>query len=127
MVIIAAVLISLALPASQSAGPGSQNAGVKSSLPSSPESIANGGKTFNRYCATCHGATGQGDGSGGAKLSPKPSNLTDAEWKHGSSDREIFAVIHDGAKDTGMKGYASRLTEREIWELINYIRSLSAK
>jgi mono/diheme cytochrome c family protein len=126
MTFIAAALIALVLPAAAPA-PRNQNAAVKNSVPSSPESIANGSKTFGRYCATCHGTTGQGDGTGGAKLSPKPSNLTDAEWKHGSSDAEIFAVIHDGAKDTGMKGYASRLTEKEIWDVINYIRSLGPK
>jgi high-affinity iron transporter len=93
--------------------------------PSTPDSIANGKKLFSRNCAACHGTAGKGDGSGGAKLNPKPSDLTDAEWKHGSSPTEIFTVIHDGVRDTGMKGYASRLTEREIWDLVNYVRSLS--
>src|SRR5262245_31905228 len=106
MLIIAALLVRLAAPVPQT-----------STVPSSPESIANGGKSFSRDCATCHGATGQGNGTGGAKLSPKPSNLTDEDWKHGSTDADIFTVIHDGVKNTGMKGYASRMTEREIWDV----------
>jgi high-affinity iron transporter len=93
-------------------------------VPASPESAANGAKLYTRYCAACHGKEGKGDGLGGAKLEPKPSNLTDAEWKHGSTDTEIFAVIHDGAKNTGMKAFASRMTEHELWDLVNYIRTL---
>ena len=34
----------------------------------------------------------------GEELTPKPSNLTDADWKHGSTDGEIFTVIRDGVK-----------------------------
>jgi mono/diheme cytochrome c family protein len=127
MRITALLLIVLALPALQLSVSGNQNQTARNSVPSSPESIASGSKTFGRYCATCHGVTGQGDGAGGTKLSPKPSNLTDGDRKHGSSDSEVFAVIHDGVKNTGMKGYASRLTEHEIWDLVNYIRSISAK
>src|SRR5262245_16831287 len=65
---------------------------------SSPESVAAGGKIFQDQCARCHGSAGIGDGKDGAKLDPKPSNLTDASWKHGSTDGEIFTVIRDGAK-----------------------------
>ena len=97
---------------------------VQTQVPASPESAASGGKLYSRYCATCHGKEGKGDGSGGAKLNPTPSNLTDAEWKHGQGDAQIFAVIHDGVKDTGMKGFGSRMTEHEIWDVVNYVKTL---
>jgi high-affinity iron transporter len=102
-------------PAPQAQGP----------APSNAESVANGAKLFGRYCVSCHGKEGKGDGPAGAKLKPPPSNLADAEWKHGSSDAEILAVIHDGVKDTGMKGFASRMTERELQDLVSYVKSLS--
>ena len=56
-----------------------------------------------------------------------PSNLTDAEWTHGSSDGEIFTVISDGAggKST-MKSFKSKLTPEEIWDVVIYLRSLAA-
>jgi mono/diheme cytochrome c family protein len=113
---IALVLVALALaPAA---------AEVNNPVPASAGSVASGGKIFARYCASCHGKEGAGDGLGGAKLDPKPSNLTDADWKHGAADGEIFQVIHDGAKDTGMKAFGSRITDHEIWDVVNYIRSL---
>lgn len=97
---------------------------VKNPVPADAASAANGGKLYSRNCAACHGKEGKGDGLAGAKLDPKPSNLTDAEWKHGPTDGEIFLVIHDGVKNTGMKAYGSRMTEHELWDLVNYVRAL---
>ena len=63
----------------------------------------------------------------GAELNPKPSNLADADWKHGATDGEIFTVIRDGVKSTGMKPYARKLTTHQIWDVVNYVRSLGPK
>ena len=63
----------------------------------------------------------------GEELNPKPSNLTDADWKHGSTDGEIFTVIRDGVKSTGMRAYSPKLTEHQIWDVVNYVRSLGPK
>ena len=100
---------------------------VKNPVASSAGSVANGGKLYGRYCVACHGGAGRGDGPAGAKLDPRPSNLTDGEWKHGPTDGDILTVIHDGSKGTSMKGYTSRMTERELWDLVNYLRSLGPK
>ena len=129
MHLIPFLLLSLALPAqlAEHVHRHPEAAQTKNPVAGSPESAANGAKLYGRYCAACHGKEGKGDGPGGAKLNPAPSNLTDEEWKHGQTDGEIFLVIHDGAKGTGMKGFASRLTEREIWDLVNYVRTLGPK
>jgi len=89
-------------------------------------SIAAGKKLFASNCASCHGETAQGDGKAGATLNPKPANLTDATWAHGSSDGEIFVVIRDGVKDTGMKAFASRMTAHQMWDVVNYLRSIGS-
>jgi mono/diheme cytochrome c family protein len=87
-------------------------------------SIDAGRKLFASNCASCHGETAQGDGKAGSTLNPKPPNLADATWTRGSSDGEIFVVIRDGVKDSGMKGFASRMTARQIWDVVNYLRSI---
>ena len=87
-------------------------------------SLAAGKKLFASNCASCHGETAQGDGKAGATLNPKPPNLADATWIHGSSDGEIFSVIRDGVKDTGMKAFGSRMTAHQMWDVVNYLRSI---
>jgi mono/diheme cytochrome c family protein len=87
-------------------------------------SLAAGKKLFSSNCSSCHGETAQGDGKIASQLDPKPANLVDETWIHGSSDGEIFIVIRDGVKNTGMKAFGSRMTAHQIWDVVNYLRSI---
>ena len=91
----------------------------------SPESRSAGRRAYNQFCSNCHGATGRGDGSGAAAGTP-PADLTDAVWNYGSTDGEIFSVIHDGTGNE-MGGYAERLKDADIWNVVNYVRTLAKK
>jgi mono/diheme cytochrome c family protein len=101
-----------------------QAAKLKNAVPSGATSIAAGRAVYQKQCAGCHGDTGTGNGAMGEELSPKPSNLTDADWKHGSTDGEIFIVVRDGVKATGMKAYGRKMTAHQLWDVVNYIRSI---
>lgn len=98
---------------------------------SGPESLAAGAAAYERLCATCHGATGRGDGrlaAGAAAYGARPSNLADDIWQHGASDGEIFTVIRDGiGPDFAMDSFDGPLTAEEIWDVVNYIRSLGSQ
>ena len=97
---------------------------VKNPVASTPESIAAGKATYTRYCAVCHGINGKG-GSGSDISAPAP-DLTDAEWKRGSSDGEIFDVIKNGVQpDLNMEPWGDRIKDPDIWNTVNYIRSLA--
>jgi cbb3-type cytochrome c oxidase subunit III len=111
-------------PAGAGAHQHPEAAKLKNPVAADATSIAAGKQAFEKNCANCHGKTGVGDGMMGAELNPKPSNLTDADWKHGSSDGEIFTVIKDGVKGTGMKSFNSKLTTKQIWDVVNYVRTL---
>ena len=90
-------------------------------------SIEEGHKLYTKYCSECHGDTGKGDGEMSEDLNPRPANLTDADWKHGSTDGEIFVVIRDGVKSTGMTPFSKKMTTHQIWDVVNYIRSIGPK
>jgi len=98
-------------------------------LKPTPDSIAAGKKIYDTQCANCHGETGKGDGKMAASITtgPKPSDLSDATWKHGSTDGEIFTLIKDGSKGTGMRAFGSRLKPEDIWNVVNYVRTLGPK
>jgi mono/diheme cytochrome c family protein len=87
-----------------------------------PDSIAAGKRVYARMCARCHGPAGKGDGTSGGTT--PPSDLTDEIWDHGSTDGEIFAVIHDGSS-IDMDGYAQRVSDTDMWNIVNYLRSLA--
>ena len=95
---------------------------VRNPVPSTAESVAAGRRTYARLCSRCHGPAGKGDG-GGAGAGGQPADLTDATWDFGSSDGEIFSVIRDGTS-ADMESYAEQIGDAEIWNLVNYIRSI---
>jgi mono/diheme cytochrome c family protein len=99
---------------------------VSNPVPSTPKSIETGRQLFQKYCKGCHGE----DATGNGPLAPKdvhPPNLADTEWKYGATDAEIFRNIHDGiGPKFDMKSMKSRMTDTEIWSVVNYLRSISA-
>jgi mono/diheme cytochrome c family protein len=90
-----------------------------------PQSIEAGKKTYGKFCAFCHGEEGKGDGP----MAPEgshPADLTAAQWKHGGSDGELFSTISNGAgPKSAMKPFKSKLTPNEIWNVVNYVRTLA--
>ncbi|HKB13388.1 MAG TPA: c-type cytochrome [Vicinamibacterales bacterium] len=100
---------------------------AKTTNPIAPtlESIAAGRRSYTRLCIRCHGPEGQGDGTGATGAVP-PGDLTDDKWDYGSSDGEIFAVIHDGVS-ADMESYAQRMSDTDIWNVINYLRTLGKR
>lgn len=99
---------------------------LKNPVKSSAESIAAGEKVYRKYCKFCHGDDAKGNGA----LAPKdthPPDLTDAKWDHGSTDGDIFASIRDGiGPKFDMKPQKERIPDQEIWNSVNYLRSLAA-
>src|SRR4051812_29338649 len=67
---------------------------IKNPMAANADSIAAGKRIYTRLCIRCHGPEGLGDGTGATGPVP-PGDLTDDKWDYGSSDGEIFAVLHD--------------------------------
>ena len=89
------------------------------------EATKAGAELFQTNCASCHGATGVGDGPAGMALTPKPRNLTAfAEYKFGKGDLGIYRTIKYGSEGTGMTGWEGRMTDDECWKVTNYVRTL---
>lgn len=102
-------------------------AAVKNPVPSNAQSITKGRQAYNKSCRHCHGLRGQGDGPLAPK-SPKPADLTDAEWKFGGTDGEIYNIIANGVGgNSEMKGVRSEVTATDMWHIVNYIRSIGPK
>ena len=98
---------------------------LKNPVPPDDESIEAGKKIYQRRCASCHGPTGKGDG-GMALSGGTPSDLTDETWDYGSTDGEMFVNIRDGFS-ADMLAYKDKLKEKEIWQVVTFMRSLGPK
>ena len=75
-------------------------------------------------CKHCHGMAGNGQGSMTTSMNPKPRNFTCKQTMKDISDGQLFWIIKNGSKETAMQAY-SYLSDKKIWQLIHYIRSLS--
>jgi mono/diheme cytochrome c family protein len=98
---------------------------IKNPVAATPESIA-AGQTVYRKCAPCHGA--QGQGGPGNDLIPAAPSLVDDMWDHGSTDGEIFNNIKNGiGPDFNMVPWKDMLKDEDMWNVVNYIRTLKKK
>lgn len=104
-------------------------------LPSSPQSIAAGKKVFeNLQCAACHGMDGAGTGAVTSSFQDdwgydiRATNLTE-QWnfRGGATPRDIYLRFRTGIDGSPMPSYIGSATEREMWDLANYVASLSRK
>ncbi len=82
----------------------------------------------NLRCSACHGESGKGDGPAAMALNPKPRNYTDCSVMGKESDAKLFKVIKEGGPAAGfsplMVGFASQLSDQDIWDIIAFIRSI---
>ena len=74
-------------------------------------------------CATCHGQEGEGDGPAAANLEPQPANLTEPHVAV-HTDGDLHWWITNGIQPA-MPAFGEDLTQDEIWNVINYVRTLS--
>lgn len=86
-----------------------------------------GKEIYQRLCASCHGASGKGDGPAGRFLNPKPIDFTKHARHHG--DEYFFKAIQEGGAAVGkspvMPAWGSQLKPEEIWDVISHIRTLA--
>jgi len=74
-------------------------------------------------CKMCHGSKGEGDGKLGAALNPVPRNFACSATMADVSPGQMFWIIKKGSKGTGMIAHGKSLKDKEIWDVVKYIRS----
>jgi mono/diheme cytochrome c family protein len=126
LVVWVSVSASVAITA-QNPGGSPEGKKLKNPVAATPESIAAGAKTFQKMCSFCHGKEGNGQGSRAPKTMTPPPDLTDGTWDRGSTDGELFLVMLEGAGPKfEMKGLKGKMSDQDLWNVVNYVRSLSA-
>ncbi len=101
-------------------------AGKTNPLPATPDNIEAGRRLFAENCATCHGASGRGDGPAAKDLHPPPADLAAIRRRPMVSDSYLYWTIAEGGARfrTAMPSMKDALTDSDIWKLIVYLRQL---
>ncbi|HKM84140.1 MAG TPA: cytochrome c [Candidatus Acidoferrum sp.] len=90
-----------------------------------PNSLALGKKAYTSDCAMCHGKDGAGAGELAVTMNLKLRDYRDPASLKDLTDGEIYSIVANGKGQ--MTGEAGRMKPRQIWDVVNYIRSLSKK
>ena len=93
-------------------------------VPYNAASVAHGASLYRIHCAACHGPAGRGDGPASAGLLQRPADLTAAHTNDHTAGDVFWWLTH--GVGIVMPGFGGKLPEDERWDLINFIRALSA-
>jgi mono/diheme cytochrome c family protein len=90
-----------------------------------PTSLAAGKRAYGLDCAMCHGKSGAGDGDLAADMKLTLKDYRDPETLKSMTDGEIYTIIDKGKGQ--MSGEEGRMKPAQIWDVVNYVRSMSKK
>jgi mono/diheme cytochrome c family protein len=91
------------------------------SLPGNPKK---GEAIYQQHCVRCHGASGDGLGRDVKDLVIPPASFQSMKSRS-KTDMELFLAIKQGVLFSPMHGWADRLSDQEIRDVLDYIRSLT--
>lgn len=99
--------------------------GLNNPVSSSAETIAAGREHFADHCASCHANDGGGNTDMGRNFYPKAPDMRLPRTQN-LTDGELFYIIENGVRLTGMPGWSTGTPEgeRSSWQLVHFIRHL---
>ena len=87
-------------------------------------SIEEGDRLFGTECAACHGLDGHKLTDAGRWMYPRAADLTSPGVQQ-YSDREIFWIVKNGIRLSGMPAFGKVESDEHIWNLVHYVRTLA--
>lgn len=95
----------------------------KNPFASSPQLLQEASRHFADHCASCHGNDGSGNTEIGRNLYPPVPDMRLAATQQ-LTDGELFYVIHNGIRWTGMPAWGEADNDPDSWKLVLFIRQL---
>src|SRR6266568_5073050 len=82
-----------------------------------------GERLFGTECGACHGNSGHNPTDAGRGMYPRAADLTSPE-SQSYSDQEVFWIIKNGIRLSGMPAFGKVESDEHIWDLVFYVRNL---
>ncbi len=89
------------------------------------ESVSKGSAILGMACAFCHGREGRKPTAIGESMYPRTAPLG-SPGVQALSNRELFWVVQNGIRLSGMPGFGKVLSDDHIWDVVHYLRTLPA-
>ena len=89
-----------------------------------PARIKAGFPHFHEMCRLCHRASGYHRVEFAEGLYPRPPHLASHEIRNETSDAELFWIVQNGLKMTGMPAFGGTHTPEQIWSIVAFVRKL---
>jgi mono/diheme cytochrome c family protein len=96
--------------------------GIKAPAQLTDEQARKGFQIYKETCVYCHGAPGKDPGDIAKGLNPEPPYLPDTVG--GWTSAQLFWIIKNGIKMTGMASYGAVHNDDEIWSLVAFVQKL---
>lgn len=96
---------------------------LKNPVPVNSETLDAGKQIYTQSCALCHGSDGHGQTSLGQAMYPPAMDLTSPHVQHWD-DGEMYWIIQNGARLTGMPSWKGTISPEDTWKLVHFIRQL---
>jgi mono/diheme cytochrome c family protein len=90
-----------------------------------PEALRTGMAHYKEMCVFCHGAPGVDASEAGEGLNPPAPDLTGNKTQK-RSDGELFWILQNGIRMTGMPAFGGTHKDEELWKLVAFLRHLPA-
>jgi len=98
---------------------------ITNPVPASDAIIEEGMEHFADHCSVCHGNDGSGNTEMGRGLYPRAPDMRLPATQN-LSDAELFYIIENGVRLTGMPAWSTGTKEGETssWHLVHFVRHL---
>lgn len=126
VIIIAASLLFTTGGLAEAADDAERNAAL-AQTPFNINTIKRGRALYSIHCMSCHGKEGRGDTEMREFLKTPPADLTDELWFYGGGPVVIFDVIKAGRLERDMPGFADKLSDERIAQIMNYMRYMGGE
>jgi len=102
-----------------------EEAAKKNPIRFTDASVTRGKKVYGTQCALCHGEKGDGKSDLAKEMSLTVPDFTQPDSLSKRTDGELFAIVATGREP--MPGQKGRMPEPQLWNVVNYLRSLAGK
>jgi len=102
-----------------------EEAARKNPIKFTDASVNRGKRVFTTQCALCHGEKGDGKSDLAKEMTLTLPDFTQPDSLAKRTDGELFAIVSNGKES--MPSQKGRMPDAQIWNLVNYLRSLGGK